>query len=185
MRFTPARTLLCVSAAFWLLLAVACNKEPLEMITPPPPVAVLDTTFTMNNPVDQEKLLTLINEVRAKGCNCGDTVMGPVGPVTWNRALERAAYLHGKDMESGNYFAHNDKEGKDAGYRISRMGYPWLAWGENIALGILNETTVVRGWTRSPVHCKVLMNAKFTEMGVAKVGNFWAQEFGTRKSSSF
>lgn len=180
MRITPARTLLCVTATVWLLLTVSCKKQPLEMITPPLPVPIQDTTFAMNNPVNQSKLLSMINEVRAKGCNCGDTVMGPAPAVQWNRALERAAYLHSQDMNAGNYFAHNNKQGKNAGYRISIMGYPWLAWGENIALGVLTEETVVKGWIRSPVHCKVLMSRKFTEMGVAKVGNFWSQEFASR-----
>lgn len=185
MRNSLARTFAFASTFVWLCLAVACSKEPLENITPAPPTPVEDTTFTMNNPVDQLLLLELVNSIRAKGCDCGDTIMGPAPAVKWNKSLERAAYLHSMDMNTQNYFAHNDKDGKNAGYRISTMGYPWQAWGENIALGILTERTVVVGWSRSPVHCRVLMNAKFTEMGVAKVGNFWTQELASPKSVGY
>lgn len=182
MRLSLARTCMVASASAWLLLTIACNKEPLERITPAPPAPIEDTTFVMNNPVDQLLLLKLINDIRAKGCDCGDTVMGPAPAMRWNKSLERAAYLHSQDMDEQNYFAHNDKEGKNAGQRISRMGYPWQAWGENIALGILTEYSVVEGWSNSPVHCRVLMNARYTEMGVAKVGNFWTQELASPKS---
>lgn len=135
----------------------------------------------MNNPVNADLLLSLVNDVRAKGCQCGDTFMAPAPPIRWNRALERAAYLHSEDMEKNQYFSHNDLQGNTAGVRISRMGYTWQSWGENIALGVLNEKTVVEGFAKSPVHCKVMMNSKLTEMGVAKVGNFWSQEMASPK----
>ncbi|MGE7773182.1 CAP domain-containing protein [Chitinophaga sp. NPDC101104] len=165
------------------LLVAACTKEPLETITPPPPIPVKDTTFAMNNPVNAALLLSLVNDVRSRGCNCGDTFMAAAPPISWNRALERAAYLHSKDMKDFNYFSHQDREGQMAGYRISSMGYTWAAWGENIALGKLTEQTVVNGWFNSVTHCKVLMNPRFTEMGVAKVGNFWSQELAVPKSA--
>lgn len=136
----------------------------------------------MNNPVNQEVLLALVNDIRAKGCNCGDTFMAPAPAIRWNRALERAAWLHSVDMQENNYFSHNDQQGNNAGKRISSMGYRWQAWGENIALGILNERTVVEGWFKSVTHCKVMMNSTFNEMGVAKAGNFWSQEMASPKA---
>ncbi|WP_341834016.1 CAP domain-containing protein [Chitinophaga pollutisoli] len=164
------------------LLAAACTKEPLESITPPPAIPVQDTTFAMNNPVNAALLLTLVNDIRTKGCNCGDSFYAPAPPIAWNKALERAAYLHSLDMKEFNYFSHEDRNGQSAGFRISSMGYTWAAWGENIALGVLNEKTVVNGWFNSITHCKVLMNSRFTEMGVAKVGNFWSQELAVPRS---
>lgn len=135
----------------------------------------------MNNPVNAALLLSLVNDIRTKGCNCGDTFMAPAPPIAWNKSLERAAYLHSQDMKQNNYFSHEDQSGQTAGHRISSMGYSWAAWGENIALGVLNEKTVVKGWFNSVTHCKVLMNSRFTEMGVAKVGNFWSQEMAVPK----
>lgn len=173
---------LCAGIVLGCTIITGCSKEPLTSITPAPPAPVADTTFVMNNPVNKDVLLALVNETRAKGCNCGDTVMAPAPPVRWNVALERAAYLHSQDMVTNNYFSHNSPDGNNAGWRINRMGYQWRSWGENIALGILNERTVVEGWFKSPVHCKVLMNNKFSEMGVAKAGNFWSQEMAMPKA---
>lgn len=171
----------CALFAIGCIVFISCSKEPLTQMTPPPPPPVKDTTFTMNNPVNKDLLLSLVNDIRAKGCNCGDTFMAPAPPIRWNTLLERAAYLHSEDMLENNYFSHNDLEGNNAGKRISAMGYQWKAWGENIALGILNERSVVEGWFKSVTHCKVLMGQGYTEMGVAKVGNFWSQEFASPK----
>jgi uncharacterized protein YkwD len=102
--------------------------------------------------------------------------------IVWSKPLERAAWLHSKDMFDNNYFSHNDLDGNTGGKRIASMGYIWQAWGENIALGVLNERTVVDGWFKSVVHCKVLMNRAYREMGVAKVGNFWSQEMAVPKA---
>lgn len=171
------RAAVCV----WVFACVACNKEPLTVYNPPAPEPVGDTTFAMNNPVNADLLLALVNDVRAKGCQCGDTFMAPAPPIRWNKALERAAYLHSQDMDINSYFSHNDLQGNNAGTRISRMGYFWQAWGENIALGKLTERTVVEGWYKSVTHCKVMMSSRFTDMGVAKAGNFWSQEMASPK----
>ncbi len=115
-----------------LFVFAACTKEPLESITPPPPVPVQDTTFAMNNSVDKALLLSLVNDVRSKGCQCGDTFMAPAPPIAWNKALERAAYLHSQDMQNFNYFSHEDRKGQTAGFRISSMGYTWAAWEKTL-----------------------------------------------------
>lgn len=169
-------------ASLWVLLAVACSKTPLTEIVAPPPPPIKDTTFVMNNPVNQALLLSLVNETRTKGCNCGDSFYAGAPAISWSKPLERAAYLHSQDMYVNNYFSHNDLDGNTGGTRIASMGYKWQAWGENIALGVLNERTVVEGWFKSVTHCKVLMTSSFREMGVARVGNFWSQEMAVPKA---
>jgi uncharacterized protein YkwD len=39
---------------------------------------------------------------------------------------------------------------------------------------------VIDGWLKSPGHCKNLMDKSYKEMGVAKVGTYWTQEFATK-----
>ncbi|UYQ92798.1 CAP domain-containing protein [Chitinophaga horti] len=163
------------------LLFVSCAKESTTEIIPANEIAVRDTVFTMNNNVNKAVMLELINEARAKGCNCGGVEMAPVGPVTWNLKLEQAAYLHAKEMRDSSYFSHTGANGSNAGQRITNVGYKWAAYGENLALGILSEQQVMAGWLNSPTHCQVIMNARYKEMGVALVGNFWAQEFAEAK----
>jgi uncharacterized protein YkwD len=183
-------TLLIRNSVYVLAIAMSiftsCSKSSQDIVLPataasPAKVATIDTSFSMLNNINQEKLLTLVNEARAKGCNCGGEEMPAVSPVKWSRTLERAAYMHANDMKDNNYFDHKNKVGDNGGVRIQSVGYPWSSWGENLAYGNLNEESVVNGWLRSPTHCKVLMTASFSEMGIAKAGNYWAQAFAKPK----
>jgi uncharacterized protein YkwD len=121
-----------------------------------------------------------VNEVRQRGCQCGDTYYYPTTPVQWNSKLELAAYNHSRDMYQNNYFSHTGLDGSNPGARIDRAGYHWMAYGENIATGYTTEHQVVDAWIKSPGHCQNIMNKAYTEMGVARVGNYWTQEFGAR-----
>ncbi|HEX2533991.1 MAG TPA: CAP domain-containing protein, partial [Chitinophagaceae bacterium] len=124
--------------------------------------------------------LKLVNDQRKKGCNCGDTYYPAAAALTWNNQLEKAAQVHSNDMAAKKYFSHIAPDGSNAGERIDRQGYPWKTYGENIGLGYATEKEVVQAWIKSPGHCKNLMSAAFTEMGVARSGLYWTQEFGTK-----
>jgi len=130
--------------------------------------------------VNKNVLLKLVNEVRAKGCQCGDTYYNPAPAVSWNSQLEQAAFFHSVDMFQQKYFSHIAPDNSRGGTRIERVGYSWKAYGENIAMGYNNEKAVLQGWIKSPGHCKNLMNKAYTEMGVARAGTYWTQEFATR-----
>lgn len=131
-------------------------------------------------PVNKTLMLKLVNAVRAKGCQCGDTYYNPAPPLLWDDRLEKAAFNHSTDMFQKNYFSHEAADGSHAGTRIEKEGYKWMAYGENIGMGYKNENQVVEGWLKSPAHCKNIMNVKYKEMGVSRVGNYWTQNFGTR-----
>ena len=118
----------------------------------------------------------MVNEVRKKGCTCGNTYYAPVTPLSWNNQLEKAAFEHSSDMNQHKYFSHTAPDGSNAGDRISNTGYKWRTYGENIALGYLTEQEVITGWLHSPGHCKNIMSKDFKEMGVARVGDYWTQE---------
>jgi len=160
-----------------LLITAGCSKEPLTAIIPPIKSAVVqDSVFAFNNPLDRTLLLELINEYRSKGCNCSNVYMAPVPIVAWNEKLEKAAWLHSKEMSDSAYFSHTGKNGSNPGNRISKMGYKWKTYEENIALGVLTEKTLIKGLMNSPVHCKAMMNPNVRETAVALYNNFWTQE---------
>ena len=137
-------------------------------------------TGNPSSTVNKTTLLQLVNNVRQTGCICGTTVMAPVAPITWNDQLATAAFNHSNEMNSNNYFNHTGLSGSTAGDRIAAAGYAWKAYGENIAKGYSNEQTVMDGWLKSEGHCKNIMGALFREMGVARVGTYWTQEFASR-----
>lgn len=125
-------------------------------------------------------MLQLVNKVRSSGCNCGGRFYPSAPPLAWNEKLEKAAFVHSQDMWRRNYFSHKAPDGSNGGNRIERAGYPWKAYGENIAFGYTTERDVVKGWLSSPGHCRNIMNRNYKEMGVSRVNNYWTQTFGAR-----
>ena len=130
--------------------------------------------------VNRTLMLQLVNAVRKKGCQCGDTYYYPAAPLTWNTKLEEAAYNHSSDMAKNKYFSHQAADGSRGSTRLERVGYNWKAFGENIGQGYKTEKEMLQGWLESPGHCKNIMSQNFKEMGVARVGTLWTQEFGSR-----
>lgn len=165
----------------WLLILgfslgfYACQKEDKAAKSPDP-----NPSGTPVTNLDQATLLQLVNDTRQSGCTCGSTVMPPVAAVTWNDQLATAALNHGNDMYTENYFSHTGSNGSSAGERITATGYTWKAYGENIAKGHPTEKAVIEGWLNSEGHCKNIMSPLFKEMGAARVGSYWTQEFGSR-----
>lgn len=130
--------------------------------------------------VNKPLLLQLVNEVRKRGCQCGDIWYPATAPLAWNVLLEKAALVHSNDMYVNNYFSHAAKDGAKAGERIDRIGYKWRTYGENIAFGYRTEREVVKGWILSPGHCKNIMSPSFKEMGVSRAGDYWTQVFASK-----
>ncbi len=152
-------------------------------------ITLLSNCFFANNTENalwQQEMLLLVNKARSKGCNCGNVYYKPTGPVTLQTMLTDAAYQHARDMNRKNYFSHISKNGDDMGDRIKEAGYTpkgFKRWavGENIAFGYSDVSSVVADWLKSPLHCKNIMDPEFKEVGFAKSGNYWVQDFGVRK----
>lgn len=123
-------------------------------------------------------MLIKVNKLRASGCYCGSRYMKPTTPVTWNETLYKSAYLHAKDMKEKRFFGHYSADGLDIGDRLDKYGYPWQVAGENLGEGQRTFREVMRDWIDSPSHCRMLMNPKVNEMGVARLGRYWVQHFG-------
>ena len=164
---------------FSVLLAAfifgSCTKDDLSTGT-----TVKSETSAVPTTVNKTVMLQLVNDVRKKGCQCGDNYYNPAPSITWSGQLETAAYDHSEDMYTNKYFDHMAPDGSNGGVRIEQAGYNWITYGENIAVGYKSEKEVLDGWFQSPGHCKNIMNKSFKEMGVARVGTYWTQEFGAK-----
>lgn len=171
-RFIPVFVSVC-------MLLTACSKDVAVEPDAPDAGAPSDppTVIIVENQANKDAVLQLVNNARAKGCQCGDTWMPAVSPLTWNTLLELAAARHSKDMADRKYFSHNTPAGTTPSQRITAAGYNYNWWGENIASGPQSEADVVKGWLNSPGHCKNLMSPNFREMGVGRTANLWTQVF--------
>ncbi|HEY9002986.1 MAG TPA: CAP domain-containing protein [Mucilaginibacter sp.] len=165
----------------------SCQKNSSEV----KPISKTDTTETTGTTgttgstvatgLDNAAMLQMVNNVRATGCTCGTTVMPAVAPLTWNDVLAAAALQHSQDMNTTGNFSHNSSDGTSFSDRITAAGYTnWRALGENIAYGYTTEQAVFNGWLQSEGHCKNMMSASFKEMGAAKAGTYWTQDFGAK-----
>ena len=132
-------------------------------------------------PVNKQLVLQLVNKARKEGRTCGDVYFDAAPPLSWNEQLETAASRHSNDMNQKKYFNHIEADGSNGGVRIDNTGYAWRTYGENIGWGYTSEQQVVDAWLKSPGHCKNIMNKDFKEMAVARAGNYWTQDFGTKQ----
>lgn len=127
-------------------------------------------------------MLTAVNFVRSKGCRCGGRIMLPVPPVRWNGQLEVAAIRHATDMATHKRFDHVGSDGSEIDGRITDSGYKWMQIGENIAWGYNTIAEAMAGWVVSPSHCLQLMSDKVNEIGAAKNGKYWVQDYGKQRN---
>jgi uncharacterized protein YkwD len=131
--------------------------------------------------IDENKLLDLVNTIRAEGCNCGTTYMPPVKKLEWDYQLERAAIAHSIDMNVQGYFSHTSLDGSSFADRINGTDYQGNPGGENIAMGYPDENAVFQGWLNSPGHCMNMMNGGHTDIAVGRSGSYWTMVFGAQK----
>ncbi|MFJ8743316.1 CAP domain-containing protein [Embleya sp. NPDC127516] len=120
------------------------------------------------------EVVSLVNQERAKaGCSA----------LTVNTKLTAAALQHSQDMAAHANMSHTGSDGSDPGERITRAGYTWTTYGENIAHGYSTPQQVMTGWMNSPGHRQNILNCAFKEIGVGLAGpnSYWTQNFGTAR----
>ncbi|GAA2308680.1 CAP domain-containing protein [Streptomyces caniferus] len=118
------------------------------------------------------KVVELVNKERSKaGCS----------PLTVNAKLTKAAQDHSKDMADHRNMSHTGSDGSSPDDRITRAGYHWNSYGENVAYGYSTPEEVMAGWMSSPGHKRNILDCSFKEIGVglAQPGDYWTQDFGT------
>ena len=137
-----------------------------------PPTGQKPPTAPGSGPTAQ--VVALVNQERAKaGCSA----------LTVNDKLTAAAQNHSQDMASHSNMSHTGSDGSDPGRRITRAGYNWSTYGENVAYGYNSPEQVMNGWMNSPGHKKNILNCAFKEIGVglAQPNSYWTQAFGATR----
>lgn len=143
-------------------------------------------------PSVNRRILSLVNEARAAGRRCGARYFAPVGPLTLDPALARAALEHSRDMAAHDAFDHRGRDGSTPAMRVDRAGFgDHRIVGENIAAGAMTPGEVTQGWLASPAHCENIMDGRFTLIGIAYAENlhtrsavFWTQDFAAHRLSA-
>ena len=85
-----------------------------------------------------------------------------------NTKLDQSAELKAQDMLKNQYFAHTSPSGMAVGNLAEKVGYEFIAIGENLALGNFeNDEALVQAWMDSPGHRANILNSRYQEIGVA------------------
>ncbi|MFI8089702.1 CAP domain-containing protein [Streptomyces sp. NPDC086080] len=156
------------------------QAAPRPSTSAPKPTATPEPTATTSAPAAPAasgavaRVVELVNAERGKvGCS----------PVKLNATLTEAAQKHSADMAATGTMSHTGSDGSDPGERITRAGYAWSTYGENVAYGYSTPEQVMTGWMTSPGHKANILNCAFKEIGVglAQPGSYWTQDFGTAR----
>lgn len=81
--------------------------------------------------------------------------------------LQAAAQEKANDMAANNYFAHTSPSGITPWYWFDRVGYSYASAGENLAVNFSDSQDVTNAWMNSPGHRANILNADFSEIGMA------------------
>lgn len=133
---------------------------------------------------DLSDVVTLINEYRAQAQVCGDISYPAVGELTLNSQLTLAAEAHSSNMANYDFFSHTGLDNSTVSTRVTAQGYSWSFVAENLAAGYFSAQTTVDALMESEGHCKNIMSASATEIGLACSINsdatyttYWTQVF--------
>ena len=84
-----------------------------------------------------------------------------------NLALERAAQAQADDLAVSGTFSHRGRDGRGPAERVADAGYgPVSAVGESLAHGMEPPELVVERWLASAPHREILLDARFSEIGI-------------------
>lgn len=101
-------------------------------------------------------------------------------PLKLNNILNQAAQNHSNWMSQNKNLSH-DENGVNVGTRLTKLGYNWSTYGENIAMGFANANAVFAGWLKSSGHRRNIENSNFTEVGFGLTGTYWTTDFARKR----
>jgi len=106
-----------------------------------------------------QSLLEAINAARAEV---------DVPPLVYSSLLEEAAQRHSDDMAATETLSHVGSDGSQFWERIQDTGYVLISGGENVlSRGDTDAQAAFQQWYDSPAHQANLLNAQYTEAGIA------------------
>lgn len=115
------------------------------------------------HPLSQASILNDVNAYR---------VQSGVTPLSENPELDKSAQAKCSDMVSGSYYEHTrPSDGKKLETWLTENTKYWKLGNENLNKGtFVASFEVVDSWVNSPAHKAAMIDAKFTDTGIAICG---------------
>lgn len=143
---------------FFMAMQIA-GPTPLPAPTPSP------TATPQVLAVANDSLTDRVNVVRAaNGCET---------PLTTNSQLNLAAQERAQYVSDGHW-TH------DGVWETMKKYYRYQIAGENLARQFNSDEAIVNAWLNSPAHREVMLNCRYTEVGVGRYNGYVSQLYGKR-----
>ena len=134
---------------------------------------------------NSDSLAAVISSVLVNLAN-GDRTQNGLKDLAISPTLQKAAQLKANDMAAKSYFAHTSPDGVTPWHWFKEAGYQFSYAGENLAVRFSDSIDVNNAWMNSPAHRANILNADFSEIGIATAEGeyqgqpavFVVQEFG-------
>jgi uncharacterized protein YkwD len=108
--------------------------------------------------------------------------------LSLNEKLNKTANFYAQNLAQNNYLSHKGLDRQNANERMTKFGYNWTAFGENLAAGSDNPTITVERWMKSLGHKANILNSEFCEIGIgygysenSNYKHYWTANFGCRE----
>jgi uncharacterized protein YkwD len=88
----------------------------------------------------------------------------------WHDQIADAAHAHSVDMAARQRMQHAGSDGSNAGLRLTRAGFDFSTWGENIGAGFIEPQTLYDAWINSSSHRNQLLG-NFRYVGIGAVAS--------------
>lgn len=106
-----------------------------------------------------------------------DRSANKIGTLKVNPLLVEAAQEKANDMAQKGYFAHQSPSGLTPWYWFTKVNYPFVYAGENLAINFSDSLDVEQAWMNSPGHRANILSGNFSEIGIATArGRYQGQD---------
>lgn len=92
-----------------------------------------------------------------------------LAPLTVDSRMTSAAEAHSIEQAQRKKMTHTGRNGSNAGQRITKLGYSWSTWAENVAAGQGDCASVMSAWMNSPGHRANILNPVMVNIGMGAV----------------
>lgn len=160
---TVKLAILCV--LLFLTIPFVSRADDPPPAAPAPEEPATDTAPAL--PPTEQALFDRINAVRSEH---------GLPPYILNSTLVAVARAHVEDMAARKWMSHTGSDGSGYRQRLARAGLTFLYATENIGMGF-DLDRMFNWWMNSPVHRAGILGTRYTEIGLAHVGDP-AQRYG-------
>lgn len=116
-------------------------------------------TRVQAHPLTTASILSDVNEQRTAR---------NIAPLSQNAELQKAAEAKCSDMQTRQYYEHTGPDGRTAKDWLGDYTKNWKTGNENLNKGDFRASfEVVDSWVNSPGHKNTMLDAKFTDSGIA------------------